>query len=243
MLDVLRYADAAAARREHPRRRCEQGLPLAIGDYGCVWLETVPMVMPMTGREENAFLGNAEVVVRDTVVRATAISGGEALGSAMASAGGAAGPASLPRRAEHAARRMVQYAPSISLALVVYPAPRQDLPQRRTPASIHGLGCGSRITTAVSDDRSAAKASSLGSTSRHCDHMRDRSSPCAARPLTGRGPSVRSTLASGLACRLSHQAGSPSAQPFIAIVTRLATILKVAEDDGMFPAGAASSGR
>jgi hypothetical protein len=87
MLDALRYADAAAARREHPRRQCEQGFPLAIGDYGCAWLETVPMVMPMTGREENAFLGNAEVVVRDIVVRATAISGGDGVEVAMASAG------------------------------------------------------------------------------------------------------------------------------------------------------------
>ncbi len=87
MLDVLRYAGTATAHQEHPRRQCEHGLSLAIGDYGCAWLETVPIVMPMTGREEKAFLGNAEVVVRDIVVRATAIPGGEAVEIAMATAG------------------------------------------------------------------------------------------------------------------------------------------------------------
>lgn len=37
---------------------------------------------------------------------------------------------------------------------------------------------------------------------------------------TDRDPSARSTLATGCAWRLSHQAGSPSAQPFMARVTR-----------------------
>ena len=76
------------------------------------------------------------------------------------------------------------------------------------------------IKTAVSDDRSAAKPSNLGSSSRHLAHRRDRSSPAAAWARTRRGPSVRSTLASGFAWRLSHQAGSPSPQPFMAIVVR-----------------------
>ena len=44
--------------------------------------------------------------------------------------------------------------------------------------------------------------------------------PAAARAVTERGPSASSALAFGCACRLSHQAGSPSAQPFIAMVTR-----------------------
>jgi hypothetical protein len=51
-------------------------------------------------------------------------------------------------------------------------------------------------------------------------HKRDRSSPLATRALTERGPSTRSTLASGCAWRFSHQAGSPSAQPFMATAMR-----------------------
>jgi len=83
-----------------------------------------------------------------------------------------------------------------------------------------GSGRGSRITTAVSDDRRAAKSSSPVSISRHVDHKRDRSSPRAARACTRRVPSRTTTFASGWACRLSHHAGSGSAQPFMAIVTR-----------------------
>ena len=61
---------------------------------------------------------------------------------------------------------------------------------------------------------------------RHRAQSRDRSSPSAARPLTVRRPSTRSTLASGCAWRLSHHAGSSSAQPFIAMVTRFGPSLK-----------------
>ena len=42
----------------------------------------------------------------------------------------------------------------------------------------------------------------------------------AARPWTARDPPGRSTVTSGCAWRLSHQAGSASAQPFMAMVTR-----------------------
>ncbi len=95
------------------------------------------------------------------------------------------------------------------------PSPRVTC---RAPGQL--LGHGSKITTAVSDDLSAAKASSFASISRHLRHRRDRSSPFATRALTGRGPSTRTTLASGCARRFNHQAGSPSAQPFIAIAMR-----------------------
>ena len=61
---------------------------------------------------------------------------------------------------------------------------------------------------------------------RHRAQSRDRSSPSAARPLTVRRPSARSTLASGCAWRLSHHAGSSSAQPFIAMATRFGPSLK-----------------
>ena len=49
---------------------------------------------------------------------------------------------------------------------------------------------------------------------------RVRSSPVASRARTVRVPSARSTLASGIACRLSHQAGWVLPQPFMAMVTR-----------------------
>jgi hypothetical protein len=51
-------------------------------------------------------------------------------------------------------------------------------------------------------------------------HRRDRSAPSAARARTARVAPTRSTVASGWAYRLRHQAGSASAQPFIASVTR-----------------------
>ena len=86
VLDVLRYADAAAVRRAYPRRQCEPGFPLAVGDYGCAWLETSTMVIPMTGRAENAFYGHAEVVARNIVIRATTLSGPEIVETAMATA-------------------------------------------------------------------------------------------------------------------------------------------------------------
>ena len=66
----------------------------------------------------------------------------------------------------------------------------------------------------------AVEVAAVPLTSRRCAHRRSRSSPSAARAWTGRGPSFRSTITSGCACRLSHQAGSPSDQPFIASVTR-----------------------
>ena len=83
-----------------------------------------------------------------------------------------------------------------------------------------GVDRGSRITTAVSDDRSEAYASKFLAISRHLAHRRDRSSPSAALALTMHGLSARTTLAPGCAWRLSHHPGSPSAQPFIASVTR-----------------------
>src|SRR4029450_8708295 len=52
--------------------------------------------------------------------------------------------------------------------------------------------------------------------------------PLATRALTERGPSTRSTLASGCAWRFSHQAGSPSAQLFIAIAMRFGPSAKLA---------------
>ena len=44
--------------------------------------------------------------------------------------------------------------------------------------------------------------------------------PAPARAGTRRAPPARRTSQSGCACRLSHQAGLPPPQPFIAIVTR-----------------------
>ncbi len=82
-------------------------------------------------------------------------------------------------------------------------------------------GRGDRITTAVSRERRAAQpSSSAPSYSFQRAHRRGRSSGPAARARTRRGPSGRSTIVSGEAWRLSHQAGSASAQPFIARVTR-----------------------
>ena len=81
---------------------------------------------------------------------------------------------------------------------------------------------GSRMTTAVSRDRRAAQLSRFSSPSysAHRAHRRGRSSAVAARPRTARSPSGSSTVVSGLAWRLSHQAGSGSPQPFMAMVTR-----------------------
>jgi len=56
--------------------------------------------------------------------------------------------------------------------------------------------------------------------SRNRAHSRSRSSPTAARAVTSRRPSSSSTTACGSAWRLSHHAGSGSAQPFIAGTTR-----------------------
>ena len=77
-----------------------------------------------------------------------------------------------------------------------------------------------------------AYASTSVPTSRHLAHRRERSSPSAARARTARDPSVRTTLASGCAWRLSHQAGSPSAQPFV-----------ITEDGAALPARASPDRR
>ena len=80
---------------------------------------------------------------------------------------------------------------------------------------------GSSTTSAVSRDRRAACASlnaELSSAS-HFAHSRSRSSPTAARAVTSRRPSGSSMDAFGSAWRLSHHAGSGSAQPFMAGIT------------------------
>ena len=78
------------------------------------------------------------------------------------------------------------------------------------------------MTTAVSRGRRAAQLSrSAPSYSRHRSQRRGRSSSVAARARTGTVRPGTSTVASGRAWRFSHQAGSGSPQPFIAIVTRL----------------------
>jgi len=59
------------------------------------------------------------------------------------------------------------------------------------------------------------------SISRHLAHRPERSSPSAARPVTVHRRPSSSTPAVGWSCRMSHQPGSPSAQPFITSVTRL----------------------
>ena len=74
--------------------------------------------------------------------------------------------------------------------------------------------------------RLAAKPSSFSLRSRHRAHNRSCSSPSAALARTGIGPSRVSTVASGFACRFSHQAGSASPQPFIAIVTTFGPSVK-----------------
>ena len=61
-------------------------------------------------------------------------------------------------------------------------------------------------------------AASTSTSSPNVFQSRARSSPSADRPRIARGPFFRMTVASGCAWRLSHHAGSPLLQPFIARV-------------------------
>ena len=105
-----------------------------------------------------------------------------------------------------------------------------------------GVDRGSRITTAVSDDRSAAYASNLLSISRHLAHKRDRSAPSAALAADRARPVGEIDSRCGMRLEVEPPHGLAVGPAVHRQRDEVRTVLDVPEDHASLLAGAAPGG-